>query len=102
MTMRILKRLAESGLLFDSLAEQILSGVMPPIEDILVDLVDGAMDCHAVTVGDPKSTWNEKRIARQCLAVAFLMALVSCGEDDCVNNRRSPTELHGPVDQTVK
>ena len=79
----ILKRLAKSGLLFDSLAEQILKGVMPPLEDILVDLVDGAMDAEAVVRGDPKSSWNEKRIARQCLAVVFLVALAFCGDEEC-------------------
>jgi hypothetical protein len=35
------------------------------------------MDAHAVIVGDPKSFWNEKRMARLALAVAFLAAMAA-------------------------
>jgi hypothetical protein len=37
------------------------------------------MDAHAVTVGDPQSTWSEKRLTRMALAVAFLAAMAILG-----------------------
>jgi len=40
------------------------------------------MDAEAVVRGDPKSTWNEKRIARACLAIAFLAAIACAKEED--------------------
>ena len=64
-----------TGLLPDDLATAILAGNTPPIEEIVMALVIGAMDAQAVVVGDPQSTWNEKRLARMTLAVAFLAAM---------------------------
>jgi hypothetical protein len=64
-----------STLLPTDQATAILAGNTPPIEDIVIALVIGAMDAHAVIVGDPQSTWNEKRQARMALAVAFLAAM---------------------------
>jgi len=66
-------------LLPDDLSAQILSGIVPPLEEIVTALLIGAMDAEAVIRCDPTSTWNEKRIARQCLAVAFLGA-IACFE----------------------
>jgi hypothetical protein len=40
-------------------------------------LVIGARDCEAVISNDPKITLNERIIARQCLTIAFLSALVA-------------------------
>ena len=77
---RILDQLARTGLLLDDLAKPILAGDTPPMEEILTALVIGAMDAHAVTVGDPQSTWNEKRLARMALAVAFVSALAVVGK----------------------
>jgi ABC-type nitrate/sulfonate/bicarbonate transport system substrate-binding protein len=77
---RILDQLARTGLLPDDVAKPILAGDMPPIEDIAMALVIGAMDAHAVVVGDPQSTWNEKRLARMALAVAFLGAMAVVGK----------------------
>lgn len=76
----ILDQLARSGLLLDDLAKPILAGNTPPLEEIVMALVIGAMDAHAVTVGDPQSTWNEKRLARMALAVAFLSAMAVLGK----------------------
>ena len=77
----ILDQLARNtGLLPDDLAAAILVGTTPPIEEIVMALVIGAMDAHAVVVGDPESSWNEKRLARMALAVAFLSALAVLGE----------------------
>ena len=73
----ILGQLARSGLLLDDLAKPILAGDTPPTEEIVMALVIGAMDAHAVIVGDPKSFWNEKRMARLALAVAFLAAMAA-------------------------
>jgi hypothetical protein len=65
-----------STLLPDDLAAAILAGDTPPTEEIVVAaLIIGCMDAHAVVVGDPKSSWNEKRLARMALAVAFLVAM---------------------------
>jgi hypothetical protein len=79
MNMKVLDQLARSGLLMDDLAKPILAGDTPPIEEIVMALVIGAMDAHAVTVGDPQSTWNEKRLARMALAGAFLGAMAVVG-----------------------
>jgi hypothetical protein len=78
---RILDQLARSGLLWDDdMVAAIFAGHTPLMEDIVLALVIGAMDAEAVVRGDPKSTWNEKRLARQCLAVAFLSAIASVKE----------------------
>jgi hypothetical protein len=78
---RILDQLARnSTLLPDDLAAAILAGNTPPIDELVMALVIGAMDAHAVVVGDPESSWNEKRLARMALAVAFLSALAVLGE----------------------
>ena len=69
-----------STLLPDDLATAILAGNTPPTEEIVMALVIGCMDAHAVTVGDPESTWNEKRLARMALAVAFLSAMAVVGK----------------------
>jgi hypothetical protein len=89
-----------TGLLPDDLATAILAGDTPPVEDIVISLVIGAMDAHAVVVGDPESSWNEKRLARMALAVAFLAAMavaerVGSGNDSgCVTCMdEAPIEL---------
>jgi hypothetical protein len=77
----ILDQLARNtGLLPDELATAILAGDMPPVEEIVVALIIGCMDAHAVIVGDPESSWNEKRFARMALAVAFLSAMAVAGK----------------------
>ena len=78
----ILNQLARNTkLLPEDLSAAILTGDPPPIKEIVMVLLIGAMDAHAVTVGDPKATWNEKRLARMALAVAFLAAMAVPGED---------------------
>jgi hypothetical protein len=64
-----------STLLPDDFSAAILTGDPPPMQQIVVALIIGCMDGHAVIVGDPQSTWNEKRLARMALAVAFLAAM---------------------------
>ena len=77
----ILDQLARNtGLLPDELATAILAGDMPPVEEIAMALVIGAMDAHAVVVGSVESSWNEKRLARMALAVAFLSAMAVAGK----------------------
>jgi len=76
----IYTQLAHSSLLPDDLAAAILAGNTPPIEELVFHIVIGAMDAHAVVLGDPHSTWNEKRLARMALAVAFLGAMAIMGE----------------------
>jgi hypothetical protein len=78
----ILVQAAHSTLLPENLSATILAGNTPPLEEIVMALVIGAMDAHAVVVGDPKSSWNEKRLARMTLAVAFLAAMAVVGEGE--------------------
>jgi hypothetical protein len=53
---------------------------VPPLEDIIMPLLIGAMDCEAMIGCDPKSTWAERRMARQCLILAFLLAIGAAKE----------------------
>jgi hypothetical protein len=76
----LLVQLAHSTLLPDDLAKPILAGDTPPVENIVKAVVIGAMDAHAVVVGDPQSSWDAKREARMALAVAFLAAMAVLGE----------------------
>jgi hypothetical protein len=81
----ILDQLARSGLLVDDdMVAAIFAGNVPPLEELVMALVIGAMDCEAVVKGDPKSTWNERRIARACLTIAFLAAIACTKEQETV------------------
>ena len=73
-------QLARTRLLSESESAAILAGNVPPLDEIITTLLIGAMDCEAMTAGDPKSGWNEKRLARQCLTIAFLLAIVAAEE----------------------
>ena len=78
----VLDQIARSGLLVDdNLVAAIFNGTPPPLEDIVNELVTRALDAEAVIRGDAGSTWNERRIAIQCLAIAFLTALASAKTD---------------------
>jgi hypothetical protein len=69
-------QLARTNLLSQSQSSEILAGKASPLEeDIIMPLLIGAMDCEAMTGCDPKSTWNERRMARQCLILTFLVAI---------------------------
>jgi hypothetical protein len=75
-TSYVLDQIARSGLLLDDdLVAAIFNGTPPPLESIVNELVTRALDAEAVIRGDAGSTWNERRIAIQCLAIAFLTAL---------------------------
>ena len=76
----ILERLARSTLLPGDMATAILAGDAPPLKNIVDHLLIGAMDSEAVVRSDSKSTWNERRIARAILVIAFLMAIEVMGE----------------------
>lgn len=83
---RIVDQLARSGLLWDDeMVVAITAGNVPPMEELVLMLVIGAMDAEAFVRGDVSSTWNEKRIARACLAIAFLAAMACTKEqkDSC-------------------
>lgn len=71
----IVNQLARSTLLPGEMAAAILAGNAPPLEEVVNALLVGAMDTEAVIRADTRSSWNEKRIARQALTVAFLSAL---------------------------
>lgn len=77
----LLDQLARNtGLLPEDTAAAILAGNTPPLEEIVMALVIGAMDAHAVTLNDPQATWIDRRAARMVLAVAFLAAVAVVGE----------------------
>ena len=80
MTNDICGQLARSGLLLPDVAAAILAGNIPPLEEIVLALVIGALDAHAVVAGDPRSSTAECRIARLVLAAAFLSALATLAE----------------------
>ena len=69
-----------TDLLPEDMAAAILAGNTPPGEDIVMALIIGCMDAHAVIVGDPESSWPEKRAARLALLVAFLSAMAVVGK----------------------
>jgi hypothetical protein len=72
----VLKRLLHTTLLSDSLAAEIRSGIVN-IAEIVDELLITAIDADAFVRNHAKSTWNEKRIARQVLVLAFLHALLA-------------------------
>ena len=76
----IFGQMARTNLLPESQSAEILAGNVPPLEGILMPLLIGAMDCEAMIGCDSKSTWNERRLARQCLILAFLLAIVVAKE----------------------
>jgi len=67
-------------LLPDYLSKAILAGKTPPVDEIVMPLVIGVMDAHAVIVGSQESSWDEKRMSRMVLAVAFLAAMAILGQ----------------------
>ena len=69
-----------TDLLPEDMAAAILAGNMPLLEELVMALVIGCMDAHAVIVGDPESSWPEKRAARLALVVAFLSAMAVVGK----------------------
>lgn len=79
-TTHILDQLARSTLLPSSMSSSILAGEEPPIEDIVMTLIYGSIDCEAMTRNDPKASWIDRRIARQVLTIAFLSALLHARE----------------------
>jgi hypothetical protein len=79
----IFDQLARSGVLpDDEMSASILGGHLPPMEEIALALVISCMDAEATVRNDLTSTWNEKRIARACLAIAFLTAIACTKEKD--------------------
>jgi hypothetical protein len=76
MNSKILKQLAlNTNLLPDEISKAILDGTPPRVDEIIFNLVVHSLDCWAMTDGDPKSTWTERRLSRQALVVTFLLAL---------------------------
>lgn len=69
-------QIADSVVLLPEVSAAVKGGKQVDVKDIVTSLVSGSRDCYAATWGDPSSTWNEKRISRACLVIAFLTALV--------------------------
>jgi hypothetical protein len=79
----IFGQLARTRLLDDKMSAAILAGTIPSMEEIVLQLVIGIMDCEGLIRGDAKASWTEKRLARQCLGLVFLSAL------SCVNEQKT-------------
>ena len=71
----VIRQLANTTLLTKEMSEAILAGNPPAIDEIITWLLIGSMDCEAVIRQDQESSWAERRIARQCLVLAFLLAI---------------------------
>jgi hypothetical protein len=70
------KQLAHSKLLPPSISASILADNATPVPELTEHLLTTAMDAHFMIAGDPKSTWIDKRLSHQNLALAFMLALV--------------------------
>jgi hypothetical protein len=79
---KIFDQLARSGLLCDDMEAAIFAGDPPSMEKIVAEVLDNVVLSEAVIRGDPQSTLNEKRIARQCLAIGFLSAIAGTKEQE--------------------
>jgi hypothetical protein len=80
---RILDQLARSGLLVDDdMVSAIFSGNAPPLEEIVLALVIGGLDCDALLRADATSTVNQRRLARSCLIISFLGAIACLREQE--------------------
>jgi hypothetical protein len=71
----IYDQLARSGLLPSDISSAILHGSLPSLQELVAALVVAAQDCEAMTRNSVESTWFERRLATQCLVIAFLSAL---------------------------
>jgi hypothetical protein len=65
---------------------EILAGKMPSQSEVKLHLVIAAMDARAMTDGDPKSSWTERRISRQNLGLSFLVAIPISGGSETTHN----------------
>jgi hypothetical protein len=84
----VLDQLARTGLLPTELSEEIRAGKMPPRSEVTLHLLIAAMDAHAMTDGDPNSSWTERRISRQNLGLSFLVAIAISGGSETTENDR--------------
>ena len=82
MTDEILKQLAQSSLLPADLRAEIRLGINPPLSEIALPLIMAVLDSYAFVENDVRSSWNERRIARQNVALAFLLALALYGDPE--------------------
>ena len=81
MNREILRQLANTTLLSEPDVFRNPTGVLPSIETLVMELLIGVMDCEAAVRSDPKSTWNERRLGRQSLAIGFLLAIMATNDD---------------------
>ena len=74
----IMDQAARSELLSSEMSKAILAGDDKQLLEVLSELVMACSDAHALLIADSSTTMNERRLSRQLLAVAFMVAL--CGE----------------------
>jgi hypothetical protein len=76
MKSEVLKQLAlNTTLVPDEIRSEIKNGDEPPTTDVIMALLIHSLDCWAFTESDSKASMTEKRLARQALVNAFLLAL---------------------------
>jgi hypothetical protein len=76
MVKNVLNLLVHSTLLSDEVVAEIRAGEVN-LSRIVDELLIAAIDVNAFVRDDVTSTWNEKRIGRQVLVLAFLYALLA-------------------------
>jgi hypothetical protein len=89
----IYDQLARTGLLPGELSTRVLAGRLPPLEELALPLVICSMDAEALIAADKYATLNERRIARQLLAVSFLAGLLLQGTGSEPQGVRIDTSL---------
>ena len=73
-----LDQLLRTDLLPEELSKHILSGGVPDMTEVLYQLVIGIADAYEVEKYKG-STWTDRRLSRQLVGVAFLLALLLNG-----------------------
>ncbi len=93
MTKDILFQLNQANLL-PHISESLLTGPPPTLPELVMHLLITVMDAHFMTTGDPKSTWNERRLSHQNLANGFM--LVYCPTNRWTYNWFESIISHAP------
>jgi hypothetical protein len=66
---------ANTPILPPSMRTSILDGDPPPVEEVVQALLVFTLDAAAMTANAAESTWAERRLAWQCVAVALLVVI---------------------------
>jgi hypothetical protein len=92
MTNNILFQLNQANLL-PHISDLLLEETPPALSELVFHLLISLMDAHALTTGDPKSTWTEIRLSHQNVANGFMLALLIDRSDQTNNSDGSVPDL---------